>query len=477
LLAEITGNSGDAEESIRCLSFVAELEPQNIAAHVNLASALVGVGKFAGAVAAARRALSVDPQCIHAYCNLSVALLRMGELQQAEESARRALHIDASFLPAHTQLGDVLLARGDAREAARSYGEAARLAPSSPIACNNLGYAQQVAGDLDQALRCYDQAIALDPGYVQAHVNRAAIFLLREEFAKGWDEYEWRLREPSNVVPLQRHAAARWDGEPLAGKSILVHAEQGLGDQIMYASCLSEVASQARECVARCEPRLVSLLQRSLPGLTVLGEPPARRFDFAIEMGSLPRFLRRHAGAFPGQRYLAPDAARVARWRARLAQLGHGPKIGLSWRGGVPQTGRAWRSLTLEQLQPVLGFQPACFVSLQYGDAGGEIEAFKRSHGVTVHHWPEAIEDCEETAALVCALDLTVSVCTAIVHLCGALGRPVWVMTPVAPESRYGFTGPGMRWYASARMFRQARHAEWGDVIRDIVRALPTHPC
>jgi hypothetical protein len=199
--------------------------------------------------------------------------------------------------------------------------------------------------------------------------------------------------------------------------------------------------------------------------------------DVRIPAGSLPLYLRRSSASFLQHRgYLRADPQRVARWRERLRKLGPGPKVGLSWRGGVPQTGRGSRSLALAELLPVL--QPGAassisFVNLQYGRCGDELAAFRQQHGIDIHHWQEAIDDYEETAALVSALDLTLSVCTAVVDLAGALGRPVWVMAPVRTDFRYGLRGEAMRWYPSARVFRQARYGEWGPVLDTIAAALP----
>jgi hypothetical protein len=446
-------------------------DPQDLATRVNRAAALIDSGAYAEGVEECRRALAIDSRSVHALSNLSVAQLRLDDLEAAEENIRRALREDPSFQPAHSQLGDVLLARGRPGDAVASYREAAQRVPDSAVARNSLGYALQVTGALDDALRCYDEALALDPRYVQAHVNRAGIWLLREDFARGWDEYEWRLRDPRHAIPLERFAASRWDGSPLAGRSLLVHAEQGLGDQIMYASCLGELLAQTERLAMCCEPRLVPLFRRAFPKARFTALPPdGERFDLAIELASLPRWLRRAAPSFPRHEgYLRAEPQRVAAWREKLARLGTGRKIGLSWRGGVRETGQPWRSVDPRQLQALLDVPGARFVSLQYTP-----EASREAAALGIAHWPDAIADYEETAALVCALDLTVSVCTAVVHLCGALGRPVWVMAPISPEPRYGFSGETMRWYPSARMFRQRTFGEWQPLVRDIAAGLRT---
>jgi len=161
----------------------------------------------------------------------------------------------------------------------------------------------------------------------------------------------------------------------------------------------------------------------------------------------------------------APE--RVEYWRAKLAELGSGPKIGLSWGGGVKATRRHLRSIALGVFMPILR-HPGRFVSLQYGDCGEDLSALNREQGVVLPHWSDALNDYDETAALVCALDLVISVCTAVIHLAGALGRPVWVLVPAVPEWRYLDHGDRLPWYPSARLFRQAESGRWQGVIGQV---------
>ncbi len=240
--------------------------------------------------------------------------------------------------------------------------------------------------------------------------------------------------------------------------------------------------AQAAHGVIDCDSRLAGLYRRSFPQATVHGGRQtdatdwvagAGPIDVRIPAGSLPLHLRRSPGEFPRHAgYLRADPARVAAWRERLQGLGPGRKIGLAWRGGVPQTGRGSRSLSLDELLPVLRLGGFSFVALQYDRCSEELAALRERHGIDVHHWQEAIDDYDETAALVCALDLTLSVCTAVVDLGGALGRPVWVMAPVRTDFRYGLEGETMRWYPSVRMFRQQRYGDWRPVLGAVSDAL-----
>lgn len=473
------GMPGAAEQRSRQ---ALRLYPKTVAAHVNLGSALEAQGRLEEATASYRAALQLDPACVQAVSNLGGALLNLDDLEQAERYVRKALEIDPRVVEAHINLGNILLQRRDPGGALRALREAVAVRPDSSVAHFNLGFALEILGDLEPALQCYETAIACDPENVQAHVNRATLWLLNENYAMGWPEYEWRLRMARNAPAHARFAAPRWDGSSLSGRSILVYGEQGLGDEIMYASCLPEIVAQAERCIIDCHPRLEPLFRRSFPRALVHAATQtgpadwlaaAGGVDFKVPIGSLPLYLRRSAADFPRHEgYLRASPERVQHWRARLDALGPTMKVGLSWRGGVPMTGRPWRSLALDDLLPVLRTRGVTFVNLQYGECVNEIERLERTSGIRLVHWPDALEIYDETAALVCALDLTVSVCTAVVHLAGALGCPAWVMAPVRPESRYGFKGESMRWYPSVRVFRQQAFGVWDGVLEEVVSAL-----
>jgi hypothetical protein len=205
----------------------------------------------------------------------------------------------------------------------------------------------------------------------------------------------------------------------------------------------------------------------------VLDEAATADIDCEVPVGSLPLYFRRQVADFPRHRgYLQADCARVEYWKQRLASLGAGIKVGISWRGGSLQTRSPLRSIPLEQSLPILRAGGAQFVSLQYDASGNELDRFRTDCGIEVRHWPDAIADYDETAALVSALDLTISVCTAVIHLGGALGQPVWVMAPHSPEWRYGFAGETMPWYPSVRIFRQPAFGEWTPVVDKVAKLL-----
>ena len=473
------GNPAAAEQAARA---ALQIDPASVPAHVNLGGALEEQGRFGEAAESYRAALAIQADFVPALCNLSTICLQLGEVDEAARHAEHAVRIAPQDAVVHLRRASVLLEMRRPHDAAESFREALRLQPACVQARTGVGYALDIQGDLDGALAQYQLALETDPADVQAHLNRATIRLAREDYVLGWEEYEWRLRSASHAALYARFNHPLWDGAPLAGRRVLIYGEQGLGDEIMFASCIPEAIAQAAHCVIDCEPRLAGMFRRSFPQATVhAGKQTdavdwladAGDIDVRIPSGSLPLRLRRSPDSFPRhQGYLRADPERIAVWRERLRQLGPGLKVGLSWRGGVPQTGRGSRSIPLADLLPVLRVAGATFVNLQYNRGGGELATLRERHEVEILDWPQAVDDYEDTAALACALDLTVSVCTALVDLCGALGRPVWVLAPVRSDFRYGLSGETMRWYPSVRMFRQSTYGDWAPVIASVAEAL-----
>jgi hypothetical protein len=310
------------------------------------------------------------------------------------------------------------------------------------------------------------------------------------EFAEGWRYYASRWLVEQLRGALERgYPQPKWAGESLAGKRLMLISEQGLGDEIMFASTFAEAIAEAGHCVIECDARLVPLFQRSFPAATFVGVhkgegnvwvqkqiehqdslPP---FDLWTAAGDFVASRRPSRDSFPRHAgYLRADPARVAYWAERLRELGTGLCAGLSWRGGSAMTNQTGRSISLDALAPLLRAPGVRFVCLQYGSCTDDIAAFEARHGIRIHHFPEALADYDETAALVAALDLVISVCTAVVHLGGALGKRVWVMAPRVSEWRYGHEGPEMIWYPGVTVHRQRRDGDWKPVVAEVRKAL-----
>ena len=474
---------GEFEQGRRLLKRALALDPLLMEARLNLGFALLKENRHEEALPIIEEAVRLRPEYWLGRLSLGRVYRQAGQLERAIACLQDALHLAPGRSELELDLALNLLETGRLHEALALYQGVVAREPGNALGQLRLGHALELTGEFDAAMACYERAIAIDPAAVQAHVNRAVLRLLRGDFEGGWPEYEWRLREPSHAALYGRFPQPTWEGAALAGRGLLVYAEQGLGDEIMYASCIPELLAQGARVTLDCEPRLAALFARSFPGATVRPGVQQTTPEWAragalpelkLPIASLPLHLRRSAAAFPRHAgYLRADPARVAAWRERLAALGPGPAVGLAWRGGVPKTGRAYRSLALGQLLPVLRTPGLHFVCLQHDECRPELAQLRQQHGVAVAHWPGALADLDETAALVCALALTVTVCTTVAHLAGALGRPVWVLAPLKPEARYGLAGQTMAWYPAARLFRQGAFGDWNGPLEALAAALP----
>jgi hypothetical protein len=274
-----------------------------------------------------------------------------------------------------------------------------------------------------------------------------------------------------------------WQGERLEQGVLLILAEEGIGDEVLFSSCYQQAIDRVGTCIIECEQRLASLFRRSFPTAIVVGK--ARSDDVSwldnlptpthqVLCGDLPRFFRSSAADFAAPKpYLAADVTEIEHWRRRLkSEFGDGLKVGISWRGGTVRTRGRARSLPIVQWAPILAVPGVTFVSLQYGEVGADLAQFESCHGVKVHHYDEAHIDYDRTAGLVGALDLIISVCTAVIHLGGALGQEVWILTPFSASWRYTAHEVRMPWYRSVRLFRKTALDDWDPVCVELAVAL-----
>lgn len=437
-------------------------------------------GQCDEAIAALRQALSRGANNGTVHNTLGAAYYEKDRLDEAFHHLKAALALQPDFPEAHSNIG-LLLFRGLEQfdEGASHLETALRLKPDHAGALCNWIMVLQHRGRIEEALSLCNELLTRDPTLHEARLIRGLILLGKREFSPGWADYELRKAVRSNYQ-LRSLPWPEWSGSSLKGKTIYVHLEQGLGDEIMFASCLPDIIAEANKCICECSPKLHRLFRHSFPGAVIVGKEAWREPGFSAlhapdhqtAIGSLPRFLRNSPQDFPmHQGYLTADPDRVTYWRTRLAALPGRTKIGISWRGGAKSTRGTLRSIPLHQWLPILTLPDCDFVSLQYSECEEELADVRRL-GLRVEHWQEAIDDYSETAALVTALDLVVSVQTAVVHLAGALGKPVWALISAAAEWRYGCSGETMPWYPSARLTRQTTIGEWDSVIARLQSAL-----
>lgn len=507
LLAEDT-------RSIEQLEAEFESQPENVDAAVRLVEKLIKALNLEAARDVLNIALAHHPDAAPLLSLTGRIAHMLGRLQHARSYYEKALELEPTRIEALVGLGQVLRDL-DMHEDALKPLQTAVAIEENPTTLTQLAFAQVNAclyedalatcarvdeaypnlspflnasravchaylGHFDKALEYLDQAQRIEATNPSFATFKGMIHLLHEEYAEGWEGYRYRILNDAQHMRLLPYPV--WHGEDLTDKTILVLAEQGLGDQVMFASCLPDLlAMRPKQVVLEANVRVAKTLARSFPTIKVFSSgqqgfdwlPKELQPDFYVPIADLPRHFRRDKEAFPEHDgYLVADPERVAHWKARLDAVSDKPKIGFSWRGGVQTTRRAVRSLKLETMANLLSDPRFLFVNLQYGPVQEELASFSATHGLQVVDWPEGISDLDEFAALISALDLIITVCNTTVHFAGALGRPCWVLTPYIPEWRYGIDSPRMRWYPSTRMFRQATPNDWPGVLHEVGNAL-----
>ena len=471
--------AGDPARALAGYDRALTLNPNHAVAWLNRGAALRSLGRLEDAVASYNRAVAIRPDYAQAYSNRGNVLLDLQRMDDAVESFDRAIALKPDLAEAWSNRANALNSLRQFEEAVDSAGRALALNPVFATAHYYRGNAFYGLGQTADALSSYDAAIAMAPGHADAHWNKALCLLLTGDFARGWELYEWRLRgEQGRRKRLQFPQIPGLGRAAVQDKSVLLQNEQGIGDQIMFASMIPDLAADAASVTSVCDPRMLPLLRNSIPNVDFVASSGAHRldaaeFDTVFALGSLGRLYRGEANTFPRTPYLKPRDGAVAAWSERLGAKTTRLRVGLSWRGGTPATDTEARSLNLMDLRPLLDLADVEFVSLQYGEAGAEVRTINANLTRPVRIFPAAdIDDFEQLAALVLNLDLVVSVQTALIHLSGAIGAPCLVLTPFAPQWRYGASGPAMPWYGSVRLLRQPRAGDWTSVIGEAAQAL-----
>lgn len=467
---------GEAEHEYRA---ALALEPGHATTLSNLGCALLAQGRTGEAVQRLRQAIFIRPRHAQAWSNLAGALLRLDLLAQAEASCREALRLACDHASAWNNLGSVHKARGDSAQAEACYRTALRHAPDLAEAHSNLGIVLYERGAFDHAHACYRQALRCNHALGGARFNLALLLLLHGQFDAGWPLYEARWDTFPLCVQKRVFVQPRWRGDQaLAGKTILLHAEQGLGDTIQFVRYASAVKALGATVILQAAPNLLPLLHGAdgidacIPDCSSECTPddlPPPHVDYHCPLLSLPLALRNGASpTVPCAPYLCADQIKAARFERRLGPR-LAPRVGLVWQGSRLHRNDQLRSLPLALLLALLpsGFT---YVALQKEvDADDACTLASYPH---VHNYADDLLDFSDTAALVDRMDLVISVDTSVGHLAGALGVRTWIMLSRIPDWRWMLDRDDTPWYPDVTLFRQQDNGGWEEVIRRAARAL-----
>ena len=464
---------GKADEAAGCYQQVLRLRPDFADAINNLGSALQKLGKVDEAVACYRQVLRLNPNSAEAYHNLGYVLRGQKNEQEAVPLLRQALRLKPNFPLACNELGLALAALGQPEDALVHFQEAARLDPAFAAAFNNLSVVHLLdRDDVAAALTTCERALAIDPGYAPGHLNRALALLLLGRLQEGWPEYDWRVRcndYLEMLLPLPH-----WDGSDLTGKAIVLFAEQGLGDTIQFIRYAPLVKARGATVVAACP----SVLLPVLAGCSGIDRFVPKELS-AAEAGTVQALLPSLPGIFgttldtipDSVPYLFADPARREFWRQKLAPVS-GFKVGIIWQGSPQHPRDRWRSVPLTQFAPLAQVEGVRLFSLQVDVGREQLDALNGRFAITDLGADLASDPFTETAAAMKNLNLVVTIDTAVAHLAGALGVPVWVALPFANDWRWLRARPDSPWYPTMRLFRQQQRGNWQEVFEKIAEAL-----
>ncbi|MCF2972590.1 tetratricopeptide repeat protein [Synechococcus sp. Nb3U1] len=426
-------------------------------------------------IAAYRAALAQDPNHADAHNNLAVALFAQNNLQEALHHYQEAIRLRPEFPQAHQNAGVVLWSLNRVEEAITHLRRAIALKSDYADAYNVLGVAYHSQGNLLPAIACFEQAFALDPNCVSAPWNRSLALLSSGDLKQGFAEYEWRWKQEG--IPPRTFAQPLWDGSDLTGKTILLYAEQGLGDTIQFIRYVPQVAEMGGRVIVECQEVLVELFQ-GIPGIAQLiaRGKPLPEFDVHAPFLSLPHLLGTTLETIPTHTpYLQVPKDKTLKLEELDPLLAEGDpvlKVGIVWAGNPDHKGDRFRSTKLEHFQPLLGIPGVRFYSLQKGPKESELKTLPEGE---VFDLAPHIQDFADTACLIQQLDLIITVDTSVGHLAGALGKPVWLLLSYSPDWRWLRERKDSPWYPTHQLYRQPSMGDWQSLFQELSQSLTNH--
>ena len=462
-LGNVLKEIGELDRSVQAYQQALEVAPEDAEIHNNLGVTLKEMGELDRSVQAYQQALEINPQYAEAHNNLGNVLKEMDRLDESVHAYQQALKINPQYAEVYNNVGNVLKEMDRLDESIRAYQKAIQIQPNYVEAHINLGVVLREQVRLKESIQVHQKAIQIQPDYEEAHINLAITFLLQGQLTAGWKEFEWRRsRKRDFKRPL-------WDGTPLNGKSILIYAEQGFGDTIQFVRYIDLLPDANTIIIVVCQPELKTLFKsiNRIDTLVTKGEDIPDS-DVHVPLLSLPYMFNTTLDTIPARipyLYLNPEADSVF-------HLGdsHDLKIGIVWAGRPTHANDNNRSIDLKWFKCLLDIRNCEFFSLQVGEHREDIKQHGYHH--TIKDLGKQFTDFHHTASAILQLDLVISVDTAVTHLAGALGKPVWTLLPFVPDWRWMLDRSDSPWYPSMTLFRQKETGDWSPVFEQLRLAL-----
>ena len=470
---------GRLDQALEQSRAAAALQPGSADALCDVGSTLAAMGRESEAMAEFQKALALDPGHAAANYNFGVSLQKQRRFAEAAEALRWAIDRAPFFPVAHNNLGSVLRELDRPDEAIAHYRTAIEQKPDDPRYRSNLALALQDLGQIDEAVASFDDALRIRPDYFKAVAFRAMAVLLKGDYARGFAGYEAR-REVDGSFPDRSAGRPLWDGSDVAGKTVLLHAEQGLGDTIQFVRYTPLLAARGARVIVQCQPPLKTLLEASLLPRGVWqvaadGEA-VPDFDLHCPLPGLPHRFGTRIDTIPADvPYLQAPPDRVGAWRQHVEADDASPgtvfRVGIVWAGARGNRNDHRRSVPLALFGPLARVPGVRLYSLQKGETTAADLAGKPD-GMAVEDWGSDFADFADTAGALMNLDLVICVDTSVAHLAGALGRPVWTLVPFSPDWRWMLGRSDSPWYPTMRLFRQPKPGDWAGAVEALGEAL-----
>ncbi len=495
-LAILFQNQGQLNKAERHYIKALEVDPIHVNAYNNFAILLKKQKRFDELKKHYQATLRLNPNNANVHYNLANLFKKQKRFEQSKVHYQEVLKINPNNVSAYNNLGDLFNKEKKLHKAKECFEKVLKIDKNHVNAHCNLGLLLHKKKHFNKALEHYQKALSINPDYVDARWNLSLLQLILEGFSKGFELYEVRYskdKKDDSIVPPTTPTPQYQSqdlNQDLQDKHILILPEQGVGDEVMFASILPELApivqQHSNTCITlACDARLVEIFNRSFDFLTAISKDPDNRYqniesdlDYWLFIGSLPKFYRNKIKDFnKHQPYLVAEKMLFSIWKNRFNKLEHDINIGISWTGGKKAEHKKDRSLTLEQMLPILtkASQNANLINLQYGDHTKEIQDFTTQTGITIHDWDDAdpLKDLDNFAAQIKALDLVISIDNSTVHFAGALGTKTFVMLPFNQDWRWAEDRNDSYWYPNIMtLFRQTQDGQWDDVIQNVTNNL-----